>query len=159
MTNLLTFVHSTRQEFVTRKPTGNARNVTRNVASHLMFPHAQLLSEVGTRRAFLFTVAIVEHWMITLMFPYAWVFALGRSGTTRHWRIDYRCSTMTCQFIETTLPAILTVSTVARLFTLMLSTIKLASTEKKALVFSVHTTNFITLMAATRTLLITALVT
>lgn len=75
-------VHFTRQHLVTRQAAGNVLEVARDVAALLMLSHAPFLSEVCAGWTFVVTVAVVKHWMVTLVSSRAQVLALRRLRAT-----------------------------------------------------------------------------
>lgn len=154
-----TLVHTTQQLFITRQATGYICQVTGNIVSLFMFSHTPLLSEVGTRWALLLAVAVVKNWMITLVLPGTWIFTFRWSCTAGNGWIDHCFTTVTCQFIKTGLPARVTVPTMTKLLTPMLSAVQLVPTDHGTFVLFVHTAKFVTLVAATRTFFIATLVT
>lgn len=149
-------VHFTRQLLVTREAAGDVLQMTRDVATLLVLSHAPFLSEVCTRWALLFTVAVVKHWVVALMPSSTQVLALRRLGATSDRRVQDGLPTVTRQLIKTGLPAGFTVSTVTGLLAAVEATVELVATDQGALVLRSHTAQLSTLVSATGALLVAA---
>lgn len=122
-------VHVAGQCFVTCQTTGDVLQMTRDVAALLVLSHAPFLSEVRAGWTFLFAVAVVKHWMLTLVSFRTEAFALGRFGATGDGWVQNGEPTVTRQLIKTGLPAGFTVSTVTRLLAAMEATVKLVAAD------------------------------
>lgn len=149
----------TWQYFVACQATGNVLQVTRDVAALLVLSHAPFLSEVGAGWTLLFTVAVVKHWVVTLVSSCTHVFALWWLRAAGDGRVQDGESTVTCQLVETGLPAGITVSTVTSLLAAVESTVELVAADQEALVLRVHTTKLATLVSAAGAFLVAALLT
>lgn len=150
-------VHAAGEQAVAREAAGDISQVTGDVVSLLMVPHAPLLGEVGTRRAFFITVTVVEHWMITFMSPGAKVLTLRRFGATGYGWIHDRFSTVASQFIKAGLPARQAVPTVTEVLAAVKTAVELVATDEGTAVRSIYATKFVTLVPTTGPLLAAAL--
>lgn len=138
----------TWQRFVTRQATGNVLQMTWDVAPLLMLPHAPFLSEVRAWWTLLLTVAVVKHWVVTLVSSRAQVLALWWLCAAGDGRVQDSEPTVTRQLVEAGLPAGLTVSTVTRLLAAVEATVELVAADQEALVLHVHTTQLATFVSA-----------
>lgn len=152
-------VNFTWQCFITCQATRNVLQMTWDVAALLVLSHAPLLSEVGTRWTPLVTVAVVEHWVVTLVSPCTHVFALRWLCSTGDGRVQDSEPTVTRQLVETGLPAGLTVSTMTRLLAAVEATVEFVATDQEAFVLHVNTTQLAALVSATGAFLVAALLT
>lgn len=147
-------VHFTWQSFITYQATGNVLQMTWNVATLLVLSHAPFLSEVSAGWTLLFTVAVVKHWVVTLMSSCTYVFALWWLCATGNGRVQDSEPTVTRQLVKTGLPAGLTVTTVTRLLAAVEATVELVAADLETLVLHIHTTKFATLVSSTRPFLV-----
>lgn len=149
-------VHFTRQCFVTRQATGDVLQVARDVAALLVVSHAPFLSEVSAWWTLLLTVAVVKHWMVTLVSSCAHVFALWWLRAAGDGWVQDSESAVTRQLIKTGLPAGLTVSTMTRLLAAVETTVELVAADQEALMLRSHTAKLATLVTATGAFLVAA---
>lgn len=157
VTDAFAAVRLAGQRFITHQATRNVLEMTRDVAALLVLSHAPFLREVSAGRTFLLTVAVVKHWVVTLVSSRAHVFALGWLRSTGDGWIQHSGPAVTRQLIKTGLPAGFTVSTVTRLLAAVEATVELVAADHGALVLHAHTTKLPTLVSATGALLVAAL--
>lgn len=149
VTDAAAAVEITQQNLVAGQATGDVLKVARDVAPSLMLSHAPLLSEVGTGWALLLTVAVVEHWVVTLVPPGTRVLTLWGLGATGDGGEQDTHPTVARQLIKTGLPAGLAVPTVTELLAAVEATVELVATDQRALVFRAHTAQLATFVSAT----------
>lgn len=152
-------VHFAGQHFIAHQATRNVLEMTRDVAALLVLSHAPFLCEVSAGRTLLITVAVVKHWVVTLVSSRARVFALGRLRSTGDGWVQHREPAVTRQLIKTGLPAGFTVSTVTRLLAAVEATVELVAADQGALVLRAHTTKLATLVSAAGAFFVAALLT
>lgn len=100
-----------------------------DVAALLVVSHAPFLREVSAWRTLLLTVAVVKHWMVTLVSSCAHVFALWWLCAAGDGWVQDSEPTVTRQLIKTGLPAGLTVSTMTRLLATVEATVELVAAD------------------------------
>lgn len=152
-------VHLAGQCFITYQAARNVLQMTQDIAALLVLSHAPFLSEVCAGRALLLTVAVVKHWVVTLMSSCTQVFALWWLRATGDGRVQHSEPTVTRQLVKTGLPAGFTVSTVTRLLAAVETTVELVAADQRALVLHIHTTKLAALVSATGAFLGAALLT
>lgn len=153
----LAAVNLARQRFVARQAAGDVLQVTRDVAALLVLSHAPFLSEVRARRTLLLAVAVVKHWVVTLVSSRAHVLALRWLRAAGDGRVQDSEAAVTRQLVEAGLPAGLTVSTVTSLLAAVEATVELVAADHEALVLHVHAAQLATLVSAAGAFLVASL--
>lgn len=152
-------VHVAWQLLVADEAAGDVLQVAGDVAALLMLAHAPLLSEVGTRWTLLLAVAVVEHWVITLVPPGAQILTLRGLGPAGDGGELDALPTVARQLIKTGLPAGLALPPVTELLAAVEPTVELVATDQRALVLRTHAARLATLVPAAGALLAAALLT